>query len=88
MNSSHHTDLDRASLMKRRVRWLAPFKHTIFMRSCDLDGIDPQPVGSVTFEEDSESVVQVHDSRISMPGFGELKASETEHFAFIDTFSN
>jgi hypothetical protein len=53
-----------------------------------LEGIDPPPIGYVTFREDSESVVSVNDSRVSMPGFGELKVNETEHFAFIDTFSS
>ena len=72
----------------RRIRWLQAFKHTILVRSCDLDGIDPQPIGYIIFEEDSESVVHLHDSRISMPGFGEMKVNETEHFAFIDTFSS
>ena len=83
-----HSVSENSSLTTRRIRWLQTFGHTILVRSRDLDGIDPLPVGSVTFEEDSESVVHVHFSRISMPGFGELKANETEHFAFIDSFSN
>ena len=89
MNSSHlHSVSENSSLATRRIRWLQTFGHAILVHSRDLDGIDPLPVGSVTFQEDSESVVHVRDSRISMPGFGELKANETEHFAFIDTFSN
>ena len=89
MNSSHlHSVSENSSLATRRIRWLQTFGHAILVRSRDLDGIDPLPVGSVRFEEDSESVVQVRHSRISMPGFGELKANETEHFAFIDMLSN
>ena len=89
MNSSQlHSVSENSSLATRRIRWLQTFGHAILVRSRDPDGIDPLPVGSVTFEEDSESVVQVRHSRISMPGFGELKATETEHFAFIDMLSN
>ena len=89
MHSSHlHSASQNFSLTTRRIRWLQTLRHTILIRSCDLEGIDPQPIGYVTFREDSESVVSVNDSRISMPGFGELKVNETEHFAFIDTFAS
>jgi hypothetical protein len=90
MNSSHpHSGFDSSSLMKRRVRWLVTFKHTILLDPVGWwDSMDPQPVAFVGFEEGSESVVYIRDSKASMPGFGELKVKEAEHFKFIDTFSS
>jgi hypothetical protein len=72
--------------VNRRIRWLVTFKHTIYVHPSDWwDKLDPQSTGSITFEKGSDSDVEVSGSKVSMFGFGELKAKEGEHFEFIDT---
>jgi hypothetical protein len=79
--------------VKRRIRWLLTFKQPLPAEHPDWTNTNEttqtmRGSAHISFEEGSEAVVYVRDSRISMPGFGELKVIKGEHFEFIDTYAN
>ena len=70
--------------MKREIRWLVTFTHPLFLRQRG----HVQDGGSITFKDGSRGYLDVYESKFYMPGFGELKIKEGEHFEFLDTLSD
>ena len=73
--------------MKRQIRWLKTVKFSI-PKAEWTDG-EPHKTGKtgyVTFEQGTETSVNVHGPRITSSGYGDLPAHiiEGEHYEFID----
>jgi hypothetical protein len=74
--------------MQRRIRWLITYQHPILLKHHDRRRRGVQTAGSITFLKDSESVVDVVGSNVSMVGFGDLRIEDGRHFQFPPQSSN